>query len=39
MPALVLWGDTVRSAALRHELPLVVVDPFLLVDDGPGRRW
>jgi Xaa-Pro aminopeptidase len=39
MPALVLWGDTVRSAALRHELPLVVVDPFLFVDDGPGRRW
>jgi len=39
MPALLLWGDTVRSAALRHEVPLVVVDPFLLVDDGPGRRW
>jgi Xaa-Pro aminopeptidase len=29
----------VRSAALRHELPFVVVDPFLFVDDGPGRRW
>jgi Xaa-Pro aminopeptidase len=32
-------ADTVRSAALRHELPPVVVDPFLLVDDDPGRRW
>jgi len=39
VPALLLWGDTVRSAALRHELPFVVVDPFLFVDDGPGRRW
>ena len=39
MPALLLWGDTVRSAALRHELPFVVLDPFLFIDDGPGRRW
>ena len=34
-PALLLYGDTVRSAALRHELPIVVIDPFLLgVVDG-----
>ena len=33
--ALLLYGDTERSAALRHELPIVVPDPFLLgVIDG-----
>ena len=33
--ALLLYGDTERSAALRHELPIVVPDPFLLgVVDG-----
>jgi Xaa-Pro aminopeptidase len=30
MPDLLLFGDTERSAALRHELPIVVGDPFLL---------
>ncbi len=32
--ALLLYGDTERNAALRHELPIVVIDPFLfgLVD-------
>src|SRR3954470_12163063 len=37
MPALVLFADTERSAAMRHEVPLAVLDPFLFVDDG-GRR-
>jgi Xaa-Pro aminopeptidase len=34
-PALLFYGDTLRSAALRHELPLAIMDPFLLgVIDG-----
>jgi Xaa-Pro aminopeptidase len=34
-PALLIYGDTLRSAALRHELPLAIMDPFLLgVIDG-----
>jgi Xaa-Pro aminopeptidase len=31
-----LYGDTVRDPALRHEVPLEIVDPFLLVEDD-GR--
>ena len=36
-PALLIYGDTERNAALRHELPLAIVDPLLfgIVD---GRR-
>jgi Xaa-Pro aminopeptidase len=34
-PALLFYGDSERSAALRHELPLAIGDPFLLgVIDG-----
>jgi len=29
MPDLLLYGDTVRSAALRHEVPLAIIDPLL----------
>jgi Xaa-Pro aminopeptidase len=33
--AILLYGDTVRYPALRHEVPLELVDPFLFVDrDG-----
>jgi Xaa-Pro aminopeptidase len=32
---LLLYGDTVRHPALRHEVPLEIVDPFLFVErDG-----
>ncbi|HEX8083587.1 MAG TPA: M24 family metallopeptidase [Solirubrobacteraceae bacterium] len=31
MAAILLYGDTIRYPALRHEVPLVVIDPFLLV--------
>ena len=35
MPALLLWGDTVRSAALRHEIPLAIISPVLFAEvDG-----
>jgi Xaa-Pro aminopeptidase len=32
MPALLLYGDTERSPALRHELPLGIGDPLLFVE-------
>ena len=38
MPALLLYGDTVRYPALRHEVPLVIIDPFLLVERD-GQRY
>lgn len=35
MPALLFYGDTERSPAMRHELPVTIGDPFLLgVVDG-----
>jgi Xaa-Pro aminopeptidase len=35
MPALLLYGDTVRNPALRHELPLAIIDPLLFAErDG-----
>ena len=32
MATLLLYGDTARSAALRHEVPLEIIDPFLVVE-------
>ena len=32
-----IYGDTERSAALRHEIPLAIGDPFLYAETG-GRR-
>lgn len=35
MPDLLFYGDTERSAAMRHEIPVVIGDPFLIaVVDG-----
>jgi Xaa-Pro aminopeptidase len=35
VPALILFGDTERSAALRHEIPLGIIDPLLFAEfDG-----
>src|SRR6476660_3301646 len=35
MGALLIYGDTERSATLRHEVPLAIGDPFLFdQDDG-----
>jgi hypothetical protein len=28
MSALLLYGDTERSAALRHEIPIAIIDPL-----------
>jgi Xaa-Pro aminopeptidase len=37
MPGLLLFGDTLRSAALRHEIPLAIIDPVLFAEVD-GRR-
>jgi Xaa-Pro aminopeptidase len=36
--ALIIYGDTERSAAMRHEVPLSIGDPFLFIgrDGGPA---
>jgi Xaa-Pro aminopeptidase len=38
MRGLLLAGDTERSAALRHEIPIPIGDPLLFADVG-GRRY
>jgi Xaa-Pro aminopeptidase len=37
MTDILIYGDTVRSPELRHEVPLVVADPFLYLETD-GRR-
>jgi Xaa-Pro aminopeptidase len=32
MPDLVLYGDTLRNPALRHEVPIAILDPFLYAE-------
>jgi Xaa-Pro aminopeptidase len=36
-PAVLIYADTERSSAMRHEIPLVIGDPFLYVELA-GRR-
>jgi Xaa-Pro aminopeptidase len=38
MPDVLIFGDTVRHAELRHELPLVVPDSFLYAEVGGARH-
>jgi Xaa-Pro aminopeptidase len=38
MPDVLIFGDTVRSPELRHEVPVPVPDPFLYVERN-GARW
>src|SRR5579862_8881443 len=38
MTAVILYGDTDRSAALRHEVPVSISDPFLLVEQD-SKTW
>jgi Xaa-Pro aminopeptidase len=35
---LLLYGDTIRHPALRHEVPLEIMDPFLYVEDEGRAR-
>jgi Xaa-Pro aminopeptidase len=37
MPDLLLYGDTQRSAAMRHEIPISIGDPFLYAESGSNR--
>lgn len=37
MPDVLIFGDTIRSAELRHEVPLAVPDPFLYVEHDGSR--
>jgi hypothetical protein len=36
--ALLLYGDTEHSAAMRHEVPIAILDPFLYASDQ-DRAW
>jgi Xaa-Pro aminopeptidase len=38
MPDVLIYGDTIRSPDMRHELPLVVPDPFLYAEVGGSRH-
>jgi Xaa-Pro aminopeptidase len=38
MPNVLIYGDTLRHAELRHELPLAVPDPFLYAEIGGTRH-
>jgi Xaa-Pro aminopeptidase len=38
MCALLLYGDTERTASMRHELPVAIGDPLLLAQNGE-RTW
>jgi Xaa-Pro aminopeptidase len=38
MRDVLIYGDTLRHAELRHELPLVVPDPFLYAEVGGARH-
>lgn len=37
MPDVLIYGDTVRSPELRHEVPMVIGDPFLYLEKGDRR--
>jgi Xaa-Pro aminopeptidase len=37
MTALMLFGDTERSAALRHEIPIAIIDPLMWLELGDRR--
>jgi Xaa-Pro aminopeptidase len=38
MRGLLLFGDTTRSAALRHEIPIAIIDPLLFAEAN-GRQY
>jgi Xaa-Pro aminopeptidase len=38
MTGMMLYGDTEHSAAMRHEVPIAILDPFLLVMES-DRTW
>ena len=38
MPNVLIYGDTIRNAEMRHELPLLVPDPFLYAEVNGARH-
>jgi Xaa-Pro aminopeptidase len=38
MPDVLIYGDTIRHVEMRHEVPLVVPDPFLYAETGGERH-
>jgi Xaa-Pro aminopeptidase len=38
VPDVLIYGDTIRSPELRHEVPVPVPDPFIYVERN-GSRW
>jgi Xaa-Pro aminopeptidase len=38
VPDVLIYADTVRSPAMRHEVPILVPDPFLYVEHGGARH-
>jgi len=38
MTDLLIWADTLRSPEMRHEVPVVVPDPFLYLERGGERH-
>ncbi len=38
MTNILIYGDTVRSPELRHEIPITVPDPFLYVEHDGTRH-
>jgi Xaa-Pro aminopeptidase len=38
MPDVLIHGDTVRHSTMRHEIPLMVPDPFLYAEAGGDRH-
>ena len=38
MPDVLIYADTVRSPAMRHEVPILVPDPFLYVERNGSRH-
>jgi len=37
VPDVLIYGDTIRSPELRHEVPVAVPDPFLYVERDGSR--
>ena len=37
MPDVLIYGDTIRSPELRHEVPVPIPDPFLYAEKGNRR--
>lgn len=38
MTTLLLFGDTERSPAMRHEVPTAIIDPFMFAELD-GRKY